>query len=95
MPLDSYLDQAVLMSRNVPGCAEVISCAKETVRKKFCNKRGRRKQPGVTPMAVKDAWVRSTREKMHGESPATTQLSVAPWQRGGQDKNGMNHGTII
>lgn len=63
MPLDTYLDPAMLMSRNVPGYAEVISCAKETVRKKFCNKRGRRRQPGATSMVVKDAWVRSTREK--------------------------------
>lgn len=75
MPPDTYLVQAALISRNVPRCAEVISCAKETIRKKFRNKRERRRQPWATPMAVKDAWVRITREKMHGESPATTQLS--------------------
>lgn len=55
MPPDTDLDQAVLMSRNVPRCAEVISCAKKTARKKFRNKRGRRRQPGATPMEVKDA----------------------------------------
>ena len=53
MPLDTYLDQTVLQSRNVPRCAEVTSRAKETIRRKICSKRGRRRQAETTPMDQK------------------------------------------
>ena len=62
MPLEIYLDQTVLQSRNSPRCAEVTSQAKETIRRKLRRKRGRRRQAQATPMAVKDAWVKNSME---------------------------------
>lgn len=63
MPLDMYQDQTVLQSRNASRCAEVISHAKETIRKKLRGKKGRRRQAGATPIAVKNAWIKSSMKK--------------------------------
>lgn len=55
MPLDIYPDQTVLKSRTGPRCPEMINQAKEVIKKKLGNKRGRQlKSP---PTARKDMWV--------------------------------------
>lgn len=54
LPLDIYLDQAVLRSRDAPRCGEVIRPTKAKIRRKLRRKRRRERQPGATPMSIKD-----------------------------------------
>lgn len=63
IPLDIYLDQITLKSRDKPRCSEVIKLEKTKIRGKLSNKRGRRRRPGATPMAIKDTWTRGIVDK--------------------------------
>ena len=53
MPLDIYLDQAVLRGREVPRCGEVIELAKAKIQKKLPGKIGEKRQLRATPISIK------------------------------------------
>lgn len=59
--LDLHLDQIVLRSRDTPKCSKIIELTKARIKRKLRGKRGRKYQPGATPMSTKDKWVK---EKM-------------------------------
>lgn len=62
--LDIYLDQSVLRARDAPRCQEVMISAKSEIHRRLKGKRGRRSQPGDTPMSVKDAWAKKNVEEI-------------------------------
>lgn len=73
MPLNLYLDQTILRSRYNPRCGEVLDHAKEILRRKLRGKRGKRRQPGATPMAVKNKWSKEMIKRMHSQLPEAAQ----------------------
>ena len=66
IPLDIYLDQIILRSRDKPRCSEVIMLEKTKIRRKLSNRRGKKLRPKATPMAIKDTWTRDTMDKAVG-----------------------------
>ena len=54
IPLDIYLDQAMLKSREACRSSEIINLAKARIHSKLQGKRGRKPKPKVTPMVAKD-----------------------------------------
>ena len=67
------LDQPVLRSRDAQKCEETIILAKRSIRTKLKNRRGRRKEPGETPMTVKNAWAKETIRIIQSEALTATQ----------------------
>ena len=65
--LDLHLDQMVLRSKTTPRCSKTIELAKARIRRKLRGKRGRKRQPGATPISSKDQWVK---KKMEGTQAA-------------------------
>ena len=54
IPLDIYLDQITLKLRDKPRCIEVIKLEKTKIHGKLSNKRGKKRQPEATLVAIKD-----------------------------------------
>ena len=68
IPLDIYLDQAVLRARNAHRCDEIIRSEKGKIRSRLRGRRGRRSQPGDTPMTVKETWAKRIMERRDDNS---------------------------
>ena len=75
IPLDIYLDQAVLKAKNPDAwrCKEVICQAKEKVRHRLRDKRGKKSQPEDTLMLIKKAWAKNIMEKLHSDQLVANQ----------------------
>ena len=71
IPLDIHLDQAVLRSREASRCSEIIKQAKAKIQRKLRGKRGRKHQPGATPMSIKDKWAKDSIDRLQKELETT------------------------